>query len=448
MALQIRRGTDAQRLSMAAPAAGEIIYTTDTKKLYIGDGTTVGGTAVDSVDIVNDTTPQLGGNLDVNGKTITSAGNGNVVIDPAGSGTINLNADVNITGAVLKTGGLTIAPTTLLQFGSNSLGIDGNVYMLRNTYSNTPGAGFTFAQHHSTSDSVNFNFYRTRGTGLAPAAVQNGDGLGDITFAGYTGTGAAGGGAISSIVEGVPSAGNVPMKLQFITNNGTALGIRAEITAAGIFKTNSIQNLSGSQLTLTATTVSVAGNIELTSQNDLRFRDTDSSNWVAFQAPTTVAANVTWTLPAADGGSGQVLTTDGLGTLTWASPPGFTTRTIVSETTASLGTGAIGNMTMTGYKGYILYKVQTSHAARVRIYTDMTSRLADAARAEGVDPTVGSGVVADIVTSGAQTIIVSPSLYGFNNETTPANEIYVAITNKTGGTQAITITLTIVQAEA
>ena len=33
-------------------------------------------------DVVQDTTPQLGGNLDVNGKTITSASNGNVDIDP------------------------------------------------------------------------------------------------------------------------------------------------------------------------------------------------------------------------------------------------------------------------------------------------------------------------------------------------------------------------------
>jgi len=52
MALRLRRGTDAQRLtldgvSIPVPAEGEIIYTTDTKKLYVGDGTTVGGVAVD-----------------------------------------------------------------------------------------------------------------------------------------------------------------------------------------------------------------------------------------------------------------------------------------------------------------------------------------------------------------------------------------------------------------
>jgi hypothetical protein len=39
---------------------------------------------------------------------------------------------------------------------------------------------------------------------------------------------------------------------------------------------------------------------------------------VAFQGASTIAANVTWTLPATDGSSGQALTTNGSGTLSWA----------------------------------------------------------------------------------------------------------------------------------
>jgi len=45
MPLQIRRGLDSQRTSIT-PAAGELIYVTDSQKLYIGDGATVGGIAV------------------------------------------------------------------------------------------------------------------------------------------------------------------------------------------------------------------------------------------------------------------------------------------------------------------------------------------------------------------------------------------------------------------
>jgi hypothetical protein len=61
----------------------------------------------------------------------------------------------------------------------------------------------------------------------------------------------------------------------------------------------------------------IDGNAQLLAQGDLRFADADSSNWVAFQSPETVAANVTWTLPSADGTNNQVLTTNGTGTLTW-----------------------------------------------------------------------------------------------------------------------------------
>lgn len=47
MALKFRRGTDSGR-SAITPAEGEPIFTTDTKKLYVGDGSTAGGIAVDT----------------------------------------------------------------------------------------------------------------------------------------------------------------------------------------------------------------------------------------------------------------------------------------------------------------------------------------------------------------------------------------------------------------
>lgn len=78
MALRLRRGTNASRTGVT-PAEGEIVYTTDTKKLYAGDGTTLGGNLVSGMnDLLEDVTPQLGGNLDMNSKNIT--GNGNINI--------------------------------------------------------------------------------------------------------------------------------------------------------------------------------------------------------------------------------------------------------------------------------------------------------------------------------------------------------------------------------
>jgi hypothetical protein len=45
MALRLRRGTDAER-QLITPVEGELIYTTDTKSVYIGDGTTAGGIVI------------------------------------------------------------------------------------------------------------------------------------------------------------------------------------------------------------------------------------------------------------------------------------------------------------------------------------------------------------------------------------------------------------------
>ena len=45
MTLQFRKGVDSDRLTIT-PAVGEPIYTTDTKQLYIGDGSTAGGVVV------------------------------------------------------------------------------------------------------------------------------------------------------------------------------------------------------------------------------------------------------------------------------------------------------------------------------------------------------------------------------------------------------------------
>lgn len=79
-------------------------------------------------------------------------------------------------------------------------------------------------------------------------------------------------------------------------------------------------------------------NVQIGSQGDLRFADSDSSNWVALQAPTTVASNVTFTLPSADGTSGQVLQTNGSGALSFStvsSPAKASGALIVNTTTVS-----------------------------------------------------------------------------------------------------------------
>ena len=66
----------------------------------------------------------------------------------------------------------------------------------------------------------------------------------------------------------------------------------------------------------------LTGDVTLDNQFDLRFREAtaNGTNYVGFQAPAAIAADLTWTLPATDGSNGQVLKTDGTGALGWVSP--------------------------------------------------------------------------------------------------------------------------------
>ena len=66
------------------------------------------------------------------------------------------------------------------------------------------------------------------------------------------------------------------------------------------------------------------GNALLLAQNSLLFADANSSHWVGFKSPATVANNVVWTLPATDGTNGQVLSTNSSGTLSWKAADGVT----------------------------------------------------------------------------------------------------------------------------
>jgi hypothetical protein len=100
----------------------------------------------------------------------------------------------------------------------------------------------------------------------------------------------------------------------------------------------------------------ITANAQLQAQSDLRFADADSSNWVAFQAPSTVASNVTWTLPAADGTTGQFLSTNASGTLSWANGSlSITDQTASASThyplitTATSGAASSANVSSTKF---------------------------------------------------------------------------------------------------
>ena len=77
---------------------------------------------------------------------------------------------------------------------------------------------------------------------------------------------------------------------------------------------NVILEPNGSGITTATSHIQIEGG------NSLRLADDDTSNYIAFTAPATVASNVTLTFPGTAGTANQVLTTDGNGVLSWVNP--------------------------------------------------------------------------------------------------------------------------------
>lgn len=108
---------------------------------------------------------------------------------------------------------------------------------------------------------------------------------------------------------------------KFLTTDGSSPSWGTVDTSAAGNDTELQYNNSGARAGASGL-VTDGSNLTIKTQGDIRFGDADDSNYVALQGPATVASNVTWTLPAADGSNGQVLSTNGSGTLSWATASG------------------------------------------------------------------------------------------------------------------------------
>lgn len=95
------------------------------------------------------------------------------------------------------------------------------------------------------------------------------------------------------------------------------------------------------------------------------YEDTDNgTNYVGLKAPSSIAADVTWTLPNADGTTGQVLVTNGSGVLSWTSAAGGVTISNDTSTATNLYPAFLGATTGTATNVYssnakLLYKPST-----------------------------------------------------------------------------------------
>ena len=127
---------------------------------------------------------------------------------------------------------------------------------------------------------------------------------------------------------------------------------------------------------------------------------------------------------------------------------GLQSRTSANAATASIADGASANIQITAAKTYALQKIQTSAAAWVTLYVSDAARTADASRNETTDPLPGAGVIAEVITSDGAIQNITPGTLGWNDESTPTTNAYLKVVNKSGSTQAITVTLHFVALEA
>jgi hypothetical protein len=273
MPLQIRRGTNNQRQNMAAPLApGELLYTTDTERMYVGNGTTLGGNLISGFTdsnakdaaaemIVNGTHQRISFIYDEDNQTLnavvdTSVDEGPLVADAfvgsvfADDSTLLVDAVEgrivgpvfsNVTGNVVGdvTGsvvGNVVGDLTGSVFADDSSliisGIDKSLSI--NAIDSTSSAievGTKFIFNSGTSESVVLDqisndilsdsvlFRKARGSVGNLQAVTNNDVLSSINFLGHDGSNYAVSAKITATVDGTVSASNVPSKITFFIEN-------------------------------------------------------------------------------------------------------------------------------------------------------------------------------------------------------------------------------------
>ena len=106
-------------------------------------------------NVVEDTTPQLGGDLDVNGNKIISASNGDIIIDPNGTGAILLKSDdIKLEGAG------TVTMSSLKFYEATAL--DGNYVALKAPLSITSDVTWELPGADGTANQV----IKTNGSGV------------------------------------------------------------------------------------------------------------------------------------------------------------------------------------------------------------------------------------------------------------------------------------------
>ena len=391
MALQFRRGTAANRTANNfTPVVGEPIYETDTKKLFIGDGSTVGGVNVNSgfeVAELGDVT--LSSETVSNPDTYSVASNVlTLVFDAGHSFTANQNITVAGSSVTALNGSYTVTSVTT-----------NNVVLPITGVADTSSTLLTANVTADIVDGYVLSWDATNNYWKDVETIQ--EVLGDTT--------PQLGGDLDVNGNDIVSTGS--NDISFDPAVGQNVVIKGNATdGSGKLVLNCEQNSHGIQIK---------------------------------GPPHSAAATYTLTLPnALPTTAGQALTSDTSGNLSFATVGGTGTRATGNATTASIADQASDDITISSAaKSYMLMSIQTDAAAWVTVYTSQAARTADASRTSNTDPLPGSGVIAEVITGAATTQKITPGALGFNDEATPTSDIYLKVENRSGSTATITVTL-------
>ena len=332
------------------------------------------------------------------------------------SGNILVGRNFNLGGTLIKAGEINLT-------GPNSTDLNSTYYS--NIRLNKVGVNFRYdlefhSNGYSSGDIGDFIFYR-RGTSYQRFERMRLSGeTGNLTVTG------------SGIFNGLDITGHSELDDVNVSGVITATSFSGSFVGSGA----GLTSIPSSQLTGALPAIDGSNLIGvIASGTGIEIKDSDS---VVGSAGTV------------NFGDGLAVSPVSAGVVTvTASGGSLQSRTIVSASTTSIADDAVGFTTAAGFKAYTLMKVGVSTAAWIRIYTDSTSRANDSSRSVGEDPSPGSGVIAEVVTTGISTQqMITPFAMGGNMDDPVSNVIYLAIKNLSGSTQTITANLTILQLEA
>lgn len=122
-------------------------------------------------------------------------------------------------------------------------------------------------------------------------------------------------------------------------------------------------------------------------------------------------------------------------------------RSIRSFTTGTLADGATELGAAVLADGLVLYEISVDQPCRVIFYSSAGARDADVGRPSGTLPTDGMGVLAEFEFLAPSTVECGPLIEMGNAEDPESANIYYAVTNNSGASAAVTITVTYVAIE-